>query len=368
MKHLILCFVLLSSLTGFAQEKKKTVAVIEFASSGDVPKKEIITLTKRFRDMLVQTNGFQVLERDKMQAILKEQDFIISDDCNSEECAVQVGQLLGVEEMITGDIGKVGDTWTIGLRLINMSTGKIEKTETVDYQGKIDGMLEIMRQTAFIFAGKKLPKGKSVVVFKDNNEPPAQGRIKLDLHYGSGIGAVLDNKWRKAHEYDGSNLKVLPGGGASIGYMVTPRLKTGLEFEYIRLDYTDTISPPSGSSGFDTFRSTPTFTSFGINLSYHFSTSILKPFVQTGIGFQSFKHNMKVVPPYPNVKTIEDIKDLHNSSGMYASVSLGADLSLSRYVDFQIAARMQWAKPFTPLQVQTGFLISAGKSLQEKTE
>ena len=166
MKHLLSCLLIFIAMTGIAQEKKKTIAVLEFASSGDMNKKEIITLTKRFRDMLVQTDVFNVLERDKMDNILKEQDFILSDNCNSAECAVEVGQLLGVEAMITGDIGIVGDTWTISMRMVDMTTGKIEKTETMDYQGKIDGILDVMRQIAFVFAGKEPPKSKTTLIIQ----------------------------------------------------------------------------------------------------------------------------------------------------------------------------------------------------------
>lgn len=47
-------------------------------------------------------------------------------------------------------------------------TGKIEKTETMDYQGKIDGMLEVMRQIVFIFAGKQPPNDKNYYTNRSN--------------------------------------------------------------------------------------------------------------------------------------------------------------------------------------------------------
>ncbi len=136
-----------------AQESKKTIAVLEFQSSGGLEKSELQALTNRFRGIMVQTNAFEVIEREKMGEILREQDFAISDQCNTSECAVQIGQLLGVRYMIAGDIGKVGQMYTIDLRMIDVSTGKIITTKSEDYEGKVEGLLNVMKSIAGAFAG-----------------------------------------------------------------------------------------------------------------------------------------------------------------------------------------------------------------------
>ena len=149
MKSLIL-FSILALITPslFSQQKKTTVAVLEFQSVGGFEKNETAILTGRFRNMLVQTNTFDVVEREKMNDILKAQDFNMSDACNTAECAVQVGQLLGVESMIAGDLGLFGETYTIDLRIIDVGTGKILQTLTRDYVGKRDGLLGVMQTMA----------------------------------------------------------------------------------------------------------------------------------------------------------------------------------------------------------------------------
>ncbi len=136
-------------------QKKKTIAVLNFVNSGGVDKDEISILTDRFNNFLVNTNVYKVLEREKMDAILKEQDFTMTDNCNSAECAVQIGQLLGMELMVAGDVGLLGNTYSIDLRLIDVTTGKIIQTETQDYEGKIDGLLGAMTTIANTFAGVK---------------------------------------------------------------------------------------------------------------------------------------------------------------------------------------------------------------------
>ncbi len=90
----------------FLQAKKKTIAVLNFVNSGGVNKNEISILTNRFNNYMVTAGTYEVLERQKMEEVLKEQDFSMSDNCNSSECAVQVGKWLSVEYMVAGEIGK----------------------------------------------------------------------------------------------------------------------------------------------------------------------------------------------------------------------------------------------------------------------
>lgn len=45
------------------QQKKQTVAVLEFVSA-DLSKNEVNNLTNRFRNLMSQTNAFDMIERD----------------------------------------------------------------------------------------------------------------------------------------------------------------------------------------------------------------------------------------------------------------------------------------------------------------
>lgn len=202
MKPLLGVFLLFTLLTGhvFSQSKKTTVAVLDFQSSGGFEKSEMTILTNRFRNMLVQTNTFDVLEREKMNEVLKAQDFNISDNCNTAECAVQVGQLLGVQAMIAGDIGLFGETYTIDLRTIDVTTGKIMQTQTQDYVGKRDGLLGVMQTMANALAGvlekrsvtKKFnltinisaPKQAKAVDILIDGQKAGQKSVKVSLNEG----------------------------------------------------------------------------------------------------------------------------------------------------------------------------------------
>jgi len=129
----------------FSQEKSKTnIAVIDLGSRGGLSQSEIGTLTDRLRSLLVRTNAFNVVDRGRMEEILAEQGFQMT-GCTSAECAVEAGQILGVEEMITGSIGKIGQLYTIDIILIDVGTSQIIKSITRDYRGEVEGLVGLMR-------------------------------------------------------------------------------------------------------------------------------------------------------------------------------------------------------------------------------
>lgn len=116
-KVVSLCAVLvLLSVSGFAAERKKRVAVFDFdyatVRSGvaaifgtdvDVGRGITDLLVKR----LVQDGTYSVIERQAMDKILKEQNFSNSDRANPNSAA-KLGKLLGVDAIIVGAITQFG--------------------------------------------------------------------------------------------------------------------------------------------------------------------------------------------------------------------------------------------------------------------
>ena len=119
---------------------KSNIAVVQLLG-GNISKSAIAALTDRLRFELFQTNYFQVIERDIMDEILMEQGFQQS-GCTTNECAVEMGKLMNVENIIGGSINKVGNTFSSSIKMINIQEGNIEKIVSFDYSGPIDEMLK----------------------------------------------------------------------------------------------------------------------------------------------------------------------------------------------------------------------------------
>ncbi len=102
---------------------------------------EAATLTDVLRSKLMNTKKFQVMERGQMEAILQEQAFQQSGACTDQECIVEMGQILGIEQVIAGSIGQVGKAYSINIRVISVATGKIITSVSHNYTGPIESLL-----------------------------------------------------------------------------------------------------------------------------------------------------------------------------------------------------------------------------------
>ena len=150
---------------GLAFTQDITIAVLDFDGDG-VSQSETRTLTNRLRDEMFQTGVYIVLERGKMDEVLKEQGFQQT-GCITSECAVEVGRMLGVKKMVAGSIGKVGTVYTVSARIFDVETGKILKSANYDHVGDIGQLLiKGMRDLAYDLTGKGLQNDAEVATKK----------------------------------------------------------------------------------------------------------------------------------------------------------------------------------------------------------
>jgi hypothetical protein len=75
-----------------------------------------------------------------MNDVLQEQGFDAG-ECTSDECAAEVGAMLGVEYMISGAIGKIGSAYTIDAKMFAVATGAAETMKSITYAGAVEGLI-----------------------------------------------------------------------------------------------------------------------------------------------------------------------------------------------------------------------------------
>jgi TolB-like protein len=150
---------------------KTNVAVINLKSSSGVTAGEAELISDRLRGELFNTGKVNVMERDQMTEILKEQGFQQSGACSNEACMVEIGQLLGVEQLVSGSLGKVGSMFLVNLRIIDVKTAKITKVVSKDIKGNIEDVVGELRPIAVELVGLT---GTPQFVEKRSEEKPAE--------------------------------------------------------------------------------------------------------------------------------------------------------------------------------------------------
>ncbi len=184
------------------ETKKQPVAVNDLRPQG-LESSSAAIITERLRNELFNTGVYTVLERSRMDDILKEQGFQKSGACTDEACAVEIGRLLSVRYMVTGTIGKIGRTYTLNVRMIDVESGEITSTADVDCKCEIDDVLSVStKEIANKLAGRSPASPPAAVIHKDKavagetmsgvqGLAPAPRKRRTGLKIAFGSGAVL---------------------------------------------------------------------------------------------------------------------------------------------------------------------------------
>jgi TolB-like protein len=148
---------MLNAQTGADQSAphRPLIAVNSLTGHG-ISDDEAATLTEVLRNEMINTGKFRVMERSEMENILKEQGFQQSGACSNDACMVEMGQLLGAEQLVAGSVGKVGKAYSINVRIISIKTSEIVANVTHNYSGPIEDLLTSeMSKVAVKLAGGK---------------------------------------------------------------------------------------------------------------------------------------------------------------------------------------------------------------------
>ena len=152
---LILSVFCLQLLRAQLADGKTTVAILDFEGRG-INQMEAATLTDRLMSEMVSTDAVIMVERNQMAEILEEQG-LQQAGCTSGECAAEVGALLGVQNMISGSFGKLGNTYTIDAKMFSVESGATIRTSSKTYKGEVDGLLPIIQIVAWELVGLEAP-------------------------------------------------------------------------------------------------------------------------------------------------------------------------------------------------------------------
>jgi len=176
-------------LVGKDKKPLETVAILDFDGRG-ISSSEAATLTDRFSSELGSTGAILLVARNEMNEILTEQGLNTGGDCSSIECAAEIGAMLGVEKVINGAIGKLGETYTIDARMIKVSNGATIKTVSNTYQGKIDGLITEIEIMAWQIVDLDPPK--SLLMMKASGSPVlSQSRPKTKSRMGAAVRSLF---------------------------------------------------------------------------------------------------------------------------------------------------------------------------------
>ena len=144
MKKIVIQLFVLAGL--FAQDGKLAVSILDFTGE-DVKDKVLRACFQQLETSLIESNRFTVIAKNQREEILKEQKFQSSGVCD-EACAVEIGQLVGAEYLMLGEIIAFADLYQINIKIVNIEKGDVEEKVTDRIQGGMAQLLGGMEEAS----------------------------------------------------------------------------------------------------------------------------------------------------------------------------------------------------------------------------
>ena len=100
------------------KKDKMRLAVIDFQAKG-VSQIIASAVSDIIRSEMVDTGRFIVVERNQMDAILKEHEFQQT-GCTDSDCAVQVGKMVSANKVLIGEVNQLGSSTLLTVRIVDV--------------------------------------------------------------------------------------------------------------------------------------------------------------------------------------------------------------------------------------------------------
>lgn len=172
-------------------------------------------------------NGLQVVSLDDVRAVLSHEQQKQLLGCSEGECVTELGGALGCDELVTGSVGRLGRSWILHLRRLEVKKAAVVKQ--VDRRvkdGTVDDLLDVMPGMVGELFDRAAPEEQTEVSAAQLARPLVSGEVNCD----DACAHVLACKGK----YQDSDLAALTGeeecletcaAGVGLGQEPTPWTK-----------------------------------------------------------------------------------------------------------------------------------------------
>jgi len=210
-----------------SKPSQELIAVMDLQAVGASPA-EAQALSDRLREVMLKTGRVKLVERSQIDQVLNEQA-LQQTGCTSQECAVQVGRLLGVRKLVVGKVVKVSDeVWLLSAILVDVETGETLRAESVRHKGDYFALMdERVREIGGKFSEDMAGPGPEKAMEAPPAAPapksePAKLRLALfpSLLYGKNIDRVVSGRSVREWILDGVRKGLAYGTDLEVVYSV----------------------------------------------------------------------------------------------------------------------------------------------------
>ena len=128
-------------------EEAVKIAVLDLKASG-ADEKAVENLTQVVVHEVKNFKGVAVISRDEIKSMLLHEQSKMLMGCDDESCMAEIGGALGVQYIVSGNVGRMGETYLLHLKLINIREAKVENRVAEVFQGEESQLIAAARFAA----------------------------------------------------------------------------------------------------------------------------------------------------------------------------------------------------------------------------
>ncbi len=160
MKKSFISFVVLMYFCTSLAGSLPTIAILDLEAVG-CDSSIAIAASEILRTEIINTNEFRVIERGQLYKLIEEHSLHISGLVDVATVA-EIGAIIGVEYIGIGSISRIGDTYTISIRVIDVETAEATLGKTVTIN-ELDELASMCQEIAWELSDKDKPKTEGEV-------------------------------------------------------------------------------------------------------------------------------------------------------------------------------------------------------------
>jgi hypothetical protein len=155
---------------------RKRIAILDF-SAENTSQSYANAVRNLFEAALFKENVVDILERNQMETILKEQGFSLS-GCTDASCAVQIGKLLSADMVVTGSLNRLGH-YIVNAKFVSVTSSSIHFIETIEASSEGD-----LKDQVYVMARKASRK------MNGDRNGARSPMFDIDLNFGNINGGL----------------------------------------------------------------------------------------------------------------------------------------------------------------------------------
>ena len=105
-------------------------------------------LTETLYACAQKSHWFRLVTRDDMAKLLAEHKLQLSEVCDSSTRAAEFGRILNAQKMVIGSASRLGATYQVVLKLVDVETGEVDRVGQASGGGNLDVLIRLIRQAA----------------------------------------------------------------------------------------------------------------------------------------------------------------------------------------------------------------------------